>query len=371
MKNINNSNFAYLIGNFMADGSFYKTERGYRFEFVDGSPYDKELRYSLNHILTIKRILENFLGKKLRGIRKRGNRFVLSFREKNLAELFIKYLKLQPGDKSRIIDIPTIYKNSVYEKDFWVGYLDGDGSIARKSRRIAVESMSKGIIESFANYLIKNKILFSKYESKRGKEVSYIILIRSVSFRDFAKKIGFIHPLKARLLDQKLKDKDFFVKNNIKIRGGIIEYNKIFNDTIFVENGRELLVKYGDKKYHRSNVKFNEIILLMRKRGIKTEKILKELNKYRFKKSKGSKNSVRLPLFFDKDMLKIGKFVRIRDGGISFSKNYINSFNENFSEILRIVENVFDIKPIYTCKNEPIFCSGVLKDFFNTIINRS
>ena len=82
MKNINNSNFAYLIGNFMADGSFYKTERGYRFEFVDGSPYDKELRYSLNHILTIKRILENFLGKKLRGIRKRGNRFVLSFREK-------------------------------------------------------------------------------------------------------------------------------------------------------------------------------------------------------------------------------------------------------------------------------------------------
>lgn len=36
-----NSDFAYLIGNFLADGSFYKDKNGYRFEFTDGSPYKK------------------------------------------------------------------------------------------------------------------------------------------------------------------------------------------------------------------------------------------------------------------------------------------------------------------------------------------
>ena len=264
-----------------------------------------------------------------------------------------------------------MYKNSQYEKDFWIGFLDGDGSIARKSRRIAVESMSEKIIESFANYLNKNKILFSKYSSRRGEGLSYIILIKSVSFRDFANKIGFAHPLKSRLLNKKLRDKDFFVKNNVKIKAGIIEYNKIFDDSIFIENGRRLLIKYGNKNYHRLNVKFNEIVSFLRKKGIKDEKILKEINKYRFKKSKGSKNSVKLPLFFNDDINKIGKFVRIRNGGISFSKSYITSFNGSFNEVLKITENLFDLKPTYTCKNEPIFCSGVLKDFFDAIIEKS
>lgn len=42
MKSIFNHNFAYLIGNFMADGSFYHSGGGSRFEFVDGSPYEEE-----------------------------------------------------------------------------------------------------------------------------------------------------------------------------------------------------------------------------------------------------------------------------------------------------------------------------------------
>ncbi len=373
MKSINNSNFAYLIGNFAADGSFYKTKGGYRFEFTDGSPYEKELKYCLEHILFIKRIIEKFLGKVLPNPRKRGNQFVLSFRDKNLANLFRNIFKFQPGDKSKIIDISRIYKNTKYEKNFWIGFLDGDGSIARNSRRIALESMSKKIIESFAEYLIQNEILFSKYESKRGGGVSYVILIRSISFRDFSKKIGFRHPLKTQLLKNKLKDKDFFVYNkvNVKNENKIIDYFNIFNNTIFIENGKKILLKYGFKKYSRDNLKLNEVFSFLKERNLPKEQILKEINIYRFKKSKGSINSVKLPLYLDKKVLKIAKFVRIRQGGISFSRRYIESFNENFGEILNITQKIFDIKPTHTCKKEPIFCSGVLKDFFNSFIKRS
>lgn len=355
----------------MADGSFYFSGGGFRFEFVDGTPYKKELRYSLEHLLKIRGILENFLHKKLPLIRQKGNKFFLRFRSKALSRLFIEYFKIYPGKKYKIVDIPKIYKDSRYEKDFWNGFLDGDGSIARKYRRIALESMSKNIIKSFASYLSKKGILFSEYKAKRKKDKSYIVLIRSVSFRDFANKIGFTHPLKSKLLKEKLKDRDFFVKNKIKTQEGIIRYDKIFDDSIFVEKGRELFIKYGNNKYHRPNVKFNEVISLMKNRRIEIEDILKEINNYRFKKGKGSKYSVKLPLFFSENILKIGKFVRLRDGGISFSKVYTNSFNEDFDEILRIVKNTFSINPVYTCKNEPIFCSGVLKDFFSAIVSRS
>jgi len=169
---------------------------------------------------------------------------------------------------------------------------------------------------------------------------------------------------------KKLKDKDFFVQNRVCLKKGIIDYTKIFDNSIFIENGRKIFLKYGIKRYHRPNVKFQEAVLLMKKNKLTKSEILKEIIKYRFKKSKGSTNSIKLPLSVNENILKIAKFVRIRNGGISFSKKYILSFNEDFDKILKITENIFDIKPKYTCKNEPIFCSGVISDLFNKIIKR-
>ena len=367
--NILNSKIAYLMGNFMADGSFYYSGRNYRFEFVDGSPYKTELRYSLQHILFIKKILEDFLKKPLPPIRKIDNKYRLSFRNNNLANIFLKTFKIKAGDKSRIIDIPVAYKNSKYALNFWQGYLDGDGSIARKSRRIAVESMSQDIISSFADYLTKNNIYFSNYMSKRGKEYSHVILIRSVSFRDFANKIGFCHPLKTKLLKEKLKDPDFYKVNNLDLGDSLnklIDYTKIFDDTIFLVNGNKIVKSYGVKvPYNRTNIPLQEIISLMKTKKYSNEQMLKKINKYRFKKSKGSTNSVKLPLILTEEILKIAKFARIRGGGISFSKRYIESFGENYFKILNLFKITFDINPKFTCKNEPIFCSGVLKDFFS------
>lgn len=146
--------------------------------------------------------MEKSLNKSLPDLRQRGNRFVLSFRNRELVSLFLTTFKFSSGDKSKTIDIPQFYKDTELERSFWQGYLDGDGSIARNSRRIAVESMSNKIMLSFAIYLNKNKINFSSYNSKRFNEFSHVILIRSVSFRDFAEKVGFLHPLKVRLLKE-------------------------------------------------------------------------------------------------------------------------------------------------------------------------
>jgi hypothetical protein len=365
-----------MLGNFMADGSFYTTKEGNRFEFVDGTPYKKELKYSLEHISKIKRILEFILNKKLSKIRKRENKFCISIRSKYLSDLFINSLKIHPGKKYKIIDIPQQYKNSIYEKAFWQGYIDGDGSISRKYKKISVESMSKDMINSFSEYLSKNNILFSKYKSKRGKDYSYVIIVRSVSLRDFAKKVGFVHPLKSRLLLERLNKKDFFIENNIINTDNIlfeemIDYTKMFDSSVFIENGRNIFEKFGDKGHLKSNKKLNDIIYFLENKGLEKGEILKEINQYRFKKSKGTKNSVRLPLILEDNILKLAKFVRIRSGSISFSRSYIESFNENFNEILKLTKNIFDIEPKYTCKNEPLFCSGVLSDFFNNITKRN
>lgn len=364
--------FAYLVGNFVADGSLYSSGNFSRFEFVDGSPYENELKYCLQHLKKIKNILENFLNKKLPSIIKKGNKYILKFRSLELEKVFVEKLGFSLGKKHLSVDIPEVYRNSLYENDFWIGYLDGDGSIARKSRKISAESVSKKLIDSFANYLDEKGILFSKYESKRPENNSQVIVVRSVSFRDFAKEIGFNHPLKSKLIHAKLKDKDFHVQNEIlpKINNALLDYTAFFDDSVYVENGKDLLIKYQCKKCPRQNVKFNYLFSYLTNKGLSKEQILKQVSNFRFKKSKGSMNSVKLPIYFSEDIYKISKYVRIRNGNISFSKRYISSFNDSPEEIIKLTEKIFGLSPKFTCRNEPLFCSGVLSDFFNNLIKK-
>ena len=372
MKSIMNKEFAYLVGNFVADGSLYSSGNSSRFEFVDGSPYENELKYCLQHMKNIKNILENFLNKKLPPIIKKGNKYIIKFRNLELEKVFRDKLGFSLGKKHLSVDIPKVYRNSLYEKDFWIGYLDGDGSIARKSRKISAESVSKKIIDSFANYLKKKEILFSKYESKRPENNSYVIIIRSVSFRDFAREISFNHPLKSKLVNGKLKDRDFHVHNEVlpNIDGELVDYTTFFDDSVYVENGKDLLIKYRCEKCPRQNVKFNHLFSFLLNKGLPKEQILKEVSEFRFKKSKGSMNSVKLPMYFNEDISKLSKYVRIRNGNITFSRRYISSFNDSPEEIIKLTEKIFDISPKFTCRNELLFCSGVLSDFFNNLIKK-
>ncbi len=373
MKSIYDSDFAYFIGYFLADGSFYKDSSSFRFELVDGSPYTSELDYSIKQLNRIKLILEKFLDKKLPDLRRKGNMFILSFRNILLSGLFLNDLGLNSGKKAHIVDIPNQYKNSEFERDFWIGYLDGDGSIARDSKRIALESMSKSIIISFSKYLDKLGIYYSFYESRRGEVSSYVLLIRSISFGKFVDELGFRHPAKVYILSKKIVKPSFYRVNeiNFDLLNKKVDYFSIFDKTAYLVNAKFLLEKYGYSKYHRNNFSLKEVFDFLSDRGLSKTEIINEVSKYRFKKSKGSTNSVKLPINFSEDIFRIAKFIRLRSSGIIFSKKYIKSYNEDYDVILSLTEKIFDIKPVYTSKNEPLFCSGILKDFFNYTLKNS
>ncbi|MBI2656226.1 hypothetical protein HYX03_00625, partial [Candidatus Woesearchaeota archaeon] len=166
---INSPKFAYLYGYFVADGCYYKDGRNVRFEFSDGTSVKDELEYSPKFMNKIKSIIENILHKKLPELRKRGNRYVLSFRSEKLHNIFKNYFNLAFGEKSFSINIPSFYVNTNLEKYFWLGVLNGDGMVARKSRKISLEIGSRKLIEAFKDFLERRGIMF-KYSERILRE---------------------------------------------------------------------------------------------------------------------------------------------------------------------------------------------------------
>jgi hypothetical protein len=86
--------------------------------------------------------------------------------------------------------------------------------------------------------------------------------------------------------------------------------------------------------------------------------------------SKGSTTSVKLPLTVTKELEKIAKFIRLKDGGVRVSKNYIKSWGEDPAKIVKNVCKMFDIKPHFTSKGEILFDSGVLNEFFSKVVGK-
>ncbi|MBI3035962.1 hypothetical protein HYY71_06595 [Candidatus Woesearchaeota archaeon] len=371
---INSPKFAYLYGYFVADGCYYKDGRNVRFEFSNGTSIKEELGYSFRFMNKIKSIIEITLQKNLPKLRKRGNRYVLSFRSEKLADIFKNYFKLTPGEKSFSINIPSFYVNTSLERYFWLGVLDGDGMVARKSRKISLEMGSKKLIEAFKDFLERRGIMFKYSERILRENKFYRANINSNFFKKFCSEIGFSHPRKKLWLLKHLEMNDFYKNNIVNINGyalknKIINYEKIFSSsTAMVVNGKDLVKEYKLKYRGKNNRKFDEILQKLNSKKISKIALFKVLSKYRWKMGKGSTNSVRMPLYFNTDILDIARFVRLRNGCITTSQNYIESFNLNPHEIISKFEQIFDIKPKYTCKGEPLFCSGILALFFSKII---
>ncbi len=375
MSLINSPKFAYFYGYFVADGSYYKDLRGNRFEFSDGTSVKEELKYSFGFMNNIKTIIEDILQKNLFTIRKRENKYILNFRSKYLDKVFRNYFYIKPGAKSFSIKIPNFYINTSLEKYFWLGVMDGDGMVARKSRKISLETGSVKLIEAFKNFLYRNNITFKESGRTMRQNKFYRITIKTNFFRNYCSKLGFLHPRKRLWLSEHLKTNDFYKNNIIKtedyiLTNNIIDYGKIFNSSrIMIVNGKELLKEYGLKHRGRKNRKFIEILQKFNSKNISKTELFKSLFSYRWKMSKGSTTSIKVPLYFNQDVLDVARFIRLRDGSVTLSRNYIKSFNLNPDKIIRMFEQLFDIKPKYTCRGEPIFCSGVLKIFFSKIIN--
>jgi hypothetical protein len=92
-------------------------------------------------------------------------------------KILIRYLNLffnfPLGDKSSTVDIPYIIKKSSYEyqRSFWSGFLQFDGSV-EWDRRMSLYSSSKRIIISLGRFLENNKIKVN-YHLRRDKKGQY------------------------------------------------------------------------------------------------------------------------------------------------------------------------------------------------------
>lgn len=380
---INSKTFSYFMGYFAADGCFYHDKRAgtCRFEFSDGYSEEKELKYSYEFLSNLKALIEKQLLVKLPNLRKRKNKYVLNFKNETLERLFKEEFNINPGPKTYSIKIPLIYKDSKLEKYFWLGVMDGDGVIAKNGKKIALEVSSRDLVLGFQSFLLKHGIITKMKEVKAverkngfsSSNSSFLIIIRAPFYYMYAKLIGFTHPRKKSWLIENLKSKTIYTKNYLNINkflidSDIIDYIKIFgNRSVYIVNGKDILRKYKVRLGKRgNNVKFPDIYKNLNKDLSKVE-VLREISNYRLKMGKGFINSVRVPFKFDENVQEIAKFVRVRGGSIWISRNYITCFNKDPDNIINNVEETFDIKPTYTSKKEPIFCSGVLNLFFSGI----
>ncbi len=367
--------FVYFLGYFAADGSLYKDKSGPRFEFSDGADFNSELVYSKMFLKRIGNITSVLFGTKI-NLRKRGNRFVLAFRNKELAEFLKNNFDITPGVKTYSVDIPKHYKRTEFEKYFWLGFMDGDGMVARNSRKIAVECASQKIMASFKDFLDREQIKYEYSERELFGVRQYGIRLSSAFFSDYAGKLGFLHPRKRKWLLAHLKKKEFYIRNEADfdkylLENHIFDYQKIFhNEPVFVVNGIQILREFGMSKYAKKNQKLSTLIEFLEEKKLSKTEIYTMLQSYKFKMSKGSAILVKLPLRISPEIKELAQFVRFNAGSIRLSKNYAKAMGLNFEKLVSCVVKIFDIEPEYTCKNETFFSSGVVSRFFSKFINK-
>lgn len=385
MRNLtNNPKFAYFMGFFAADGSYYRDGSSCRFEFSDGSSVENEMEYSKEFLNRIRAIIRELLYVDTPTLRRKKNRYVLHFRNKNLETIFREYFGIKPVPKSLSFKMPPIYMDNKLEKFFWLGVMDGDGMVARESRKVCLAMINKDLILEFKQFLERNNIKprysvieRSGYSKVYSTKKLFLITINAPFFKQYVKLLGFHHPRKKLWLEKHLQNKNGYLDNVVEIPkeytiDKIINYKKIFDsDRIFIVDGGPLLRKHGFMYNGRENVQFYKIFNLFKNKGFSDKIIFKILSQCRWKMSKGSTNPVKLPLHFGKDIIKTAKFVRLRNGSIGLSRIYIKSYGEDPDNMIKLLENIFDIKAKYTSRKEPIFCSGIINLFFSKIIKRN
>ena len=356
------SELSYLLGTFVADGTFYKSNKRTLIEFSDGTSVRKDLKYSRKFIDTLRLLINEHFHSKVRKFRKRNNQYVLRFQNKKFSD-WLRSFGFYPGAKSSTVNVPTAIKSTEFEKDFWLGVMDCDGMIGKTTKNVTLWSASNKLCSSFLEFLDNSgvKASFNTRELK-GKNY-YYVKIKSPFVRKYADVVGFSHPRKLLWLRSHLK-KEFYVTNRFAIKDfiindGLIDYYKIFDDRVFVIDGAKLL----GKREHK-NIGFKILFNNLLTEGFKVEKVYKLLNEFRWKMSKGSTTSIKLPLYFTNELEEIAQFIRLTDGGIKISKNYTSAWNKNPDEIKGKICKMFDIKPHFTSKGELLFDSGVLGELF-------
>ncbi|MFH0986538.1 MAG: LAGLIDADG family homing endonuclease [Candidatus Micrarchaeota archaeon] len=370
----------YLAGVWAGDGCFYKTGNSLRVEFTDGTSVEKEIKYSYEFLDEIRKIIKRHFNKDTK-IFRRNNRLIIQFRDKKFFD-FLLYVGFKPGEKSKTVDISNKIKGSELEKHFWMGVLDTDGMIGRNTKKITLTSISEKLCKNFSIFLDKNKIRNKIFEftSKTGytnPSKAYVVQIDSPFIRIFSEVMTFNHPRKRRWLLNHLK-KEFYVQNESIINdflldGNIIDYARIFDNKIYVVNGYDLAKRFNIdliKRWTTKNAPFVELFEAAHEKGVSKTKFYFELSKYRIKMSKGSTNSVLIPLKTNSKIENLCKMVRLTCGGIKIPREFAKTSGCNTDILINNAKDIFDLNPKTTSAGEIIFCSGVLNQIFSKFIKR-
>lgn len=357
----------YLLGAFVADGSLYRSGHGLRIEFSDGTFIKSELNFSKKFISKLRSLVKKYFGSEVQIFRK-NNKYILKFRNKKFSD-WVQSFGFFPGSKSASVNIPSQLKGTSLEKSFWLGVMDCDGMIGRTTKNITLWSSSRSLCRSFCEFLNK-EIPVGVSKRKLRHKVYFYVKIRSPFVKVYSDIIGFSHPRKLLWLKNHLKN-EFYVSNTVALEefiigSNVIDHSRIFDGNVFIVQGSEILKEGIAPK----NIRFKKLFETLLDKGLSKQQIYKLLEEYRWKMSKGSTTSIKLPLTVTDELKEIAKFIRLREGGIRVSKNYIKSWGKDPVKIIKNICEIFDIKPHFTSKGEILFDSGVLNEFFSKVVVR-
>ncbi|MFH1240579.1 MAG: LAGLIDADG family homing endonuclease [Candidatus Diapherotrites archaeon] len=220
---------AYFSGAAMGDGGFSNNQY---WVIVDGGT-DDDLPYSKEYLIKIRNSIKtsyniNFSNK---NPRKREQRLELWVSNRWFGRFINFWFGLPFGKKTNRIEKPKIFNLSKKALQlyayFWRGMFDTDGHCSSLGKNISLVSATKKLIDECEKDLHKLNIKTSKIKRKI-KFDSYLITIRSESYRCFAEKIGFSHPRKLKNMLEMLTVQGSFLKS-LGLKKENIVFGKFFD----------------------------------------------------------------------------------------------------------------------------------------------
>lgn len=302
----------YLIGIVFGDGAIDKEDF---IAIYDGHRNRRKNKESKLFLEKINKSATEFGLKGSVRKHKRINMYGLQFTNKWFVRYFTFISGLPSGKKENLTVPPFIKKYKEYEKYFWRGLLDTDGSINFKPNSVNISSCCKMFMLEFTNFLRINNIGYRTYKLENKKGIWYQVQILAPEIGKFSELVGSSHPRKQKTLSKILKQRSFTI--------GCFGLNKN----------------------------------LLTKEGFFDHKLIKSIER----------KKIKLPKRPTKDLLYIARFVRPKAYAIRLyrkDKEVILN-NKQLNYLASRVERFFNIKR-KTEKKNFIFYSYTLSKFFST-----
>lgn len=203
LNELNNKKLAYFVGCSIGDGELNTANH---WTLVDGDSND--LNSSLQFIENLKKLSSELFNLEFteKNPRLRGNKYEFWISNKSLCRFLNFFFGLPYGKKKNKIEKPKIFdifqNNGHLSKFFWMGMFDTDGCCEKNGYRITLSSATYKIVKA-CKCDLKNMGLDSKIRVVKSTGVN-LLNIDSTSFKTFGNQIGFLHPRKMKIYQNKL-----------------------------------------------------------------------------------------------------------------------------------------------------------------------